>query len=217
MDNKIQVLLVDDHAMVRAGIRQFLERSDNINVVGEADDGVAAQAIIECEVPDVVVVDVKMPRMGGIDLTRWIRSRYDGMKVLVLSAYDDDPYVVTAIQAGANGYALKNTSPLKLIHAVEAVHAGESSLDPAVATKVMSYMMNGGSERSSVTLSEREVEVLREAASGRTNIEIGEKLHISSRTVQGHLRKVFDKLGVYSRTEAVTKAISLRLIPIESD
>ena len=217
MSNKIQVLLVDDHAMVRAGIRQFLERSEKINVVGEADDGVAAQQMIQREHPDVVLVDVKMPRMGGIVLTRWIRERYEGMKVLVLSAFDDDPYVVTAIQAGANGYALKNTSPLKLIHAVEAVYAGESSLDPAIATKVMSYMVSGGPEKSTIVLSDREVEVLREAAGGHTNIEIGEKLHISSRTVQGHLRKVFDKLGVYSRTEAVTKALSLRLIPLDSE
>ena len=215
MEEKIQVILVDDHAMVRAGIRQFLERSDKIDVVGEADDGVAAQALIERETPDVVVVDVKMPRMGGIDLTRWIRERYPDMKVLVLSAYDDDPYVVTAIQAGANGYALKNTSPLKLIHAVEAVHAGESSLDPAIATKVMNYMTSGGQEATTINLSAREAEVLRAAAHGHTNIEIGSKLSISARTVQGHLSKIFDKLGVYSRTEAVTKAISHNLIKVD--
>ncbi|MBV7339823.1 response regulator transcription factor [Chloroflexi bacterium TSY] len=217
MNEKIQVILVDDHAMVRAGIRQFLERSERIEVVGEADDGVAAQMLINREIPDVVLVDVKMPRMGGIDLSRWIREHYADMKVLVLSAYDDDPYVVTAIQAGANGYALKNTSPLKLIHAVETVHAGESSLDPAIATKVMNYMMNAGQEPSPTALSEREIEVLHEAAHGHTNMEIGSKLNISARTVQGHLRKIFDKLGVYSRTEAVTKAISLNLITLEVD
>lgn len=216
MAKKIQVVLVDDHEMVRAGIRQFLERSDKIDVVGEADDGVAAQRLIEQHKPDVLVVDVKMPRMNGIDLTRWVREEHDDMKVLLLSAYDDDPYVVTAIQAGANGYALKNTSPLKLIHAVEAVFAGESSLDPAIATKVMKYMMNGGTGQNAPILSEREVEVLRLAADGHTNIAIGEQLHISSRTVQGHLSKIFDKLGVDSRTEAVTKAITLQLIPLES-
>lgn len=217
MTDKIRVVLVDDHAMVRAGIRQFLERSKKVDVVGEADDGIAAQALIEQTIPDVALVDVKMPRMGGIDLTRWIRENFSDMKVLILSAFDDDPYVVTAVQAGANGYALKNTSPLKLIHAVEAVHAGESSLDPAIATKVMNYMMNAGQIPMEIELSERESEVLAEVARGRTNIEIGDHLNISGRTVQGHLRKIFDKLGVYSRTEAVTKAISLNILSMEAD
>ncbi len=217
MQTKIKVLLVDDHEMVRAGIRQFLERSDKIEVVGEADDGLAAQDMIESQQPDVVLVDIKMPNMGGIELTRWIRERYDTMKILMLSAYDDDPYVMTAIQAGANGYALKNTSPVKLIDAVDAVYAGQSSLDPAIATKVMQYMMGGGdaSQDSMATLSDREKEVLRHVASGLTNIEIGTLLNISPRTVQGHLAKIFNKLDVVSRTEAVTKAISMNLIQLD--
>ena len=202
--------------MVRTGIRQFLERSEKIEVIGEADDGIMAQHLIKKNRPDVVVVDIKMPNMGGLDLARWIRQHYADMKILMLSAYDDDPYVVTAIEAGANGYALKNTSPVKLIHAVEAVYAGESSLDPAIATKVMKYMMGGGSSEdvSNIHLSEREKEVLQHVAAGLTNIEIGKILSISPRTVQGHLAKIFNKFDVVSRTEAVTKALSLNLIQL---
>lgn len=216
MSDKISVVLVDDHDLVRAGTRQYLERGKRIEVVGEADDGLTAQNVIQSQQPQVVLVDIEMPNHSGIDLTRWVSDAVPETKVIVLSAYDDDPYIMAALDAGAKGYVLKNTSPAKLIHAVETVAEGGSALDPAITTKVMGLLMNSRKEEGGVSaeLSDRELEVLRLTAKGQTNREIGVQLNISNRTVQGHLRKIFSKLDVNSRTEAATKAISLGLMEL---
>lgn len=211
---RIRVVLADDHALVRAGIRQYLERSDVIDVVGEASDGIEAQTVIERERPDVLLADIKMPGLGGIDLTAWVRQQELATKVLVVSAYDDDPYVTAAIDAGADGYVLKNTSPADLVAAVRAVHAGQTPLDPAIATKVM-RIASKRNDDDPTELTDRERDVLALAADGLTNKEIGHRLAISSRTVQGHLRKIFDKLQVTSRTEAVTAGLSRGAISLE--
>src|SRR3989304_3411922 len=128
----IRVILADDHAVVRAGIRQFLEHAGDIQVVAEASDGVQAQRLIEQHLPDVAVLDIQMPQASGIEVTRWVRSHHRNVGVLVLTAYDDDPYVLAVLQAGANGYVLKTASPVEIIQAVRDAQAGESTLDPAV-------------------------------------------------------------------------------------
>jgi DNA-binding NarL/FixJ family response regulator len=208
----IRVLLADDHAVVRAGIRQFLETAKDIHVVAEADDGEMARALIESYRPQVVVLDMQMPRGSGIDVTRWVRSHYPTIGVLILTAYDDDPYVMAVLQAGANGYILKTATPKEIVQAVRDVYEGRSVLDPAVTHKLLSHIATKP-EPAVESLTEREQEVLALAARGFTNKAIGVQLGISDRTVQGHLARVFGKLQANSRTEAVMRAVSLGLIP----
>jgi DNA-binding NarL/FixJ family response regulator len=212
-DSQIRVVLVDDHAVVRAGIRQFLERASDIQIVGEAEDGEEAKAVVLGQQPDVAVLDIRMPKMSGIELTRWLRSNYRKVGVLVLTAYDDDPYVLTVLQAGANGYVLKTASPRDIIQAVRDVYAGKSALDAVIAQKLVAQIAKQADENPAEKLSDRELEVLSMTARGFTNKAIGVQLGISDRTVQGHLAHIFNKLQVGSRTEAVMRAVSLGWIP----
>ena len=212
-DQIIRVLLADDHAVVRAGIRQFLERAEDILVVAEADDGLQAEALIQEHHPDVVLLDIQMPKATGIEVTRWVRAHARETGVLILTAYNDDPYVIAVLQAGANGYVLKTASPVEIIQAVRDVHAGKSAVNPAIAQKVLSYITQQKSEAPVETLTEREMEVLMSVARGLTNKAIAAALGISDRTVQGHIAHIFNKLGASSRTEAVMRAVSLGWIP----
>ena len=209
---RIRVLLADDHAVVRAGIRQFLETAEDISVEAEADDGEAAIRLIGQTPPDVAVLDIQMPKMTGIEVTRWIRARFPGMGILILTAYDEEPYALGVLQAGANGYVLKTAKPQEIIRAVREVHAGRSVVDPVIAQKLVTRMVNPASIPVE-TLSEREMEVLVLVAKGMTNKLIANQLKISSRTVQGHLAHIFSKLQASSRTEAVMRAVSLGWIP----
>jgi DNA-binding NarL/FixJ family response regulator len=206
---KIRVLLADDHAVVRAGIRQFLEQADQIEVIAEADDGGAAIKLVEVHQPDVAVLDIQMPEASGIDVTRWIRANQREVGVLILTAYDDDPYVMAVLQAGANGYVLKTASPAEIIRAVKDVHAGHSALDAVIMQKVMAQIGSSTTTISVEKLTDRETEVLTAVAQGYTNKAIGVQLGISDRTVQGHLAHIFNKLQASSRTEAVMRAVSL--------
>ena len=205
----IRVLLADDHAVVRAGIRQFLDQATDIQVIAEADNGVSAKALIEEHNPDVVVLDIQMPKASGIEVTRWIRANQRTVGVLILTAYDDDPYVMAVLQAGANGYVLKTASPLEIIQAVRDVHAGKSAMDATIMQKMISQISRRSEEQPIDTLTDRELEVLTLVAQGFTNKAIGVQLGISDRTVQGHLAHIFSKLHAGSRTEAVMRAMSL--------
>lgn len=210
---KIRVLLADDHAVVRAGIRQFLEHAGDIDIVAEADDGEAAKELIQQHHPDVAVLDIQMPKASGIEVTRWVRSNFRDVGVLVLTAFDDDPYVMAVLQAGANGYVLKTASPVEIIQAVRDVHAGKSAVNAMIAQKLISQITRQTTEPVVEPLTEREAEVLTMAAKGYTNKAIGAQLGISDRTVQGHLAHIFDKMNATSRTEAVMRAVSLGWIP----
>ena len=213
MNETIRVLLADDHAVVRAGIRQFLEHADDIIIIGEADDGEAAKALIQRDPPDVAVLDIQMPKASGIEVTRWIRTNYRQVGVLILTAFDDDPYVLAVLEAGANGYVLKTASPLEIIQAVKDVHAGKSALDPEITQKVMAQLIGHKGTPPVEELTERELEVLALVGKGFTNKAIGVQLRISDRTVQGHLARIFTKLNAASRTEAVMRAVSLGWLP----
>lgn len=217
MSEPIRVVLADDHAVVRAGIRQFLEQAPDIQVVAEADDGEMARALIRQHQPDVAVLDIQMPEASGIEVTRWIRANYRDVGVLILSAYDDDPYVMAVLEAGANGYVLKTASPTDIVQAVRDVYEGKSALDPAIAQKLMANIVDRSSQPEYESLTGRELEVLELAGKGHTNKAIGLQLGISDRTVQGHLAKIYGKLRVSSRTEAVMRAVSLELLTPELD
>ena len=214
----IRVVLADDHAVVRKGIREFLEASGHIRVVAEAADGAEAIAMVAKHLPDVAVLDVQMPELTGIEATRRIKAEFPGVRVLILTAYDDDPYIFALLQAGASGYVLKTADSDELVSAVNAVFRGESALDPAVAQKVVQQLTSGrplGAQAIVEPLTEREIEVLRLAARGLTNKAIGQALGISDRTVQGHLANIYGKLGAGSRTEAVTEALKQGWIVLE--
>ena len=211
--SQIRVLLADDHALVRAGICQFLEQADDINVVAEADDGQEAMALIEEHQPDVAVLDIQMPKASGIEVTRWVRGHHREVGVLILTAFDDDPYVMAVLQAGANGYVLKTASPKEIIRAVRDVHAGNSALDAEIVQKIVAQVSSGIQDQTLEKLTGRELEVLTLVAKGYTNKAIGVQLGISDRTVQGHLAHIFSKLQSGSRTEAVMRAVSLGWLP----
>jgi DNA-binding NarL/FixJ family response regulator len=205
----IRVILADDHIVVRAGIRQILEHAGDIEVVAEADNGITAQDFVREHHPDVAVLDIQMPKASGIEATRWIRANAKDVGVLILTAYNDDPYVMAVLQAGANGYVLKTASPDELIQAVRDVHEGKSVLDASVTQKLMAHMFSGSKTGSVEELTVRELEVLSLVAKGFINKAIGVQLGISDRTVQGHLAHIFNKLQANSRTEAVMRAVSL--------
>jgi DNA-binding NarL/FixJ family response regulator len=209
VSSQIRVLLADDHAVVRAGICQFLEQADDIDVIAEAGDGQDAMDLITQLQPDVAVLDIQMPIASGIEVTRWVREHHREVGVLILTAYDDDPYVMAVIQAGANGYVLKTASPEEIIQAVKDVHAGKSALDSEIVQKMVAQVSSGIQEQPVDKLTERELEVLALVAKGYTNKAIGVQLGISDRTVQGHLAHIFSKLQSGSRTEAVMRAVSL--------
>jgi DNA-binding NarL/FixJ family response regulator len=209
---KIRLILADDHLIVRAGIRQFLDLEDDFEVVAEADDGEQAKALIEQHKPDIAILDIQMPKASGIEVTRHIRANRWPVGVLVLTAYDNDPYVTAVLKAGANGYVLKTAKPMEIIQAVRDVYQGKSVLDRAIVSKVMAYLSSPAGPSIAVNLSDREMEVLTLAAKGYTNRAIAGQLTISDRTVQGHIARIFEKLQVYSRTEAVMKAVSMGLI-----
>lgn len=215
MKNKIAVLLADDHAVVRAGIRQFLEQADDIEVIAEADDGEIAKQYIEQFHPDVAVLDIQMPKSSGIDVIRWSRRTHPEIGLLVLTAFDDDPYIVAVLQAGANGFVLKTAEPDEIILAVREVHKGNSTLDPKITKKIIAQITENKNQGLIEQLSERELEVLKLVSVGYTNKAIAVQLGISDRTVQGHLARIYNKLEASNRTEAVMKAVSLGLLNAE--
>lgn len=205
----IRVILADDHTVVRKGIREILLEAGDIDVIAEAANGEEAIALIDQLRPDVAVLDIQMPKRTGIEVCRHVRAQRWPIGLLVLTAYDDDPYVAAVLQAGANGYVLKTADADDLIRAVHDVHDGKSVLDPTIARKLMTQLAGQADTRPIESLTPRELDVLKLAARGYTNKAIGAQLSVSDRTVQGHLSNVFAKLHVATRTEAVMRAVQL--------
>jgi NarL family two-component system response regulator LiaR len=208
----IKILLAEDHKIVREGTRQLLAQAQGFQVIGEAEDGEEAVRLAAQLAPDIVVMDIRMPRLTGLEATKRIKAANPRTRVLILSAYENDEYIFPALEAGANGYLLKTVGGQELIRAIENIHAGQTVLDPRVTGKVVGQLTGRQSpakkpglrsEEMAESLSARELEVLQAAALGKSNKEIAEALIISAYTVQVHLRNIFGKLGVGSRTEAI--------------
>lgn len=210
----INVLLVEDQCLVRSGVRVLLDREPDIRVVGEAADGEEAVRMARELRPDLVLMDIRMPKMDGIEATRHIKTSHDDIEVLVLSAYEDDESVFQAIQAGASGYVLKDITPTNLIRAIRAVRSGMSTVHPGITRRLldrislMSRARNGGtSHLHSDGLTDRELEIMVELAKGASSREMAARLYVSESTIKSHLRTVYRKIGVRSRSQAVAYAL----------
>jgi two-component system, NarL family, response regulator LiaR len=205
--DKIKVLLADDHVIVREGTKELVQRQPDMEVVAEASDGVEAVELSRLYRPDVIVMDIAMPNMNGIEATKQIKKILPSTAVLILTAYDSDQYIMALLEAGAAGYLLKNVRGNQLIEAIRAVFSGESILQPSTTRRVIDHLKVKATkteeESTAETLTEREMEVLKLAAKGVSNRDIAEQLFVSTRTVQTHLSNIFKKLAVASRTEAI--------------
>jgi DNA-binding NarL/FixJ family response regulator len=210
-EDEIKIVIADDHAVVRAGTRLLLEREADMEVVGEAGDGNQAMQLIERLRPDVAILDINMPGLSGVEVTKRAKPLSPQTAILILTAYDNDEYVFAVLEAGAAGYLLKDAPGQELVSAVRLVRTGEPVLHPSIARKVIQRALDGkdkaAEDRVEDELSEREGEVLRLAARGLSNQEIADTLHISIRTVQRHLNMIFNKLSVGSRTEAIFQSV----------
>jgi len=212
MADTIRVLLAEDHVVVREGTRELVDRERDMEVVGEAGDGAEAIELTGELRPDVVIMDISMPKVNGIEATKRIKELHPTTAVLILTAYDNEQYIFALLEAGAAGYLLKNVRRDELIDAIRAVHNGEPVLHPQIARKVVQRFRErrgppAAEEPVRDPLSEREMEVLRLAGKGISNKDIASQLSLSIRTVQAHLGNIFSKLGVGSRTEAVLFAL----------
>ncbi|MFH2102300.1 MAG: response regulator transcription factor [Chloroflexota bacterium] len=215
--NKIRILLADDHTILRSGIRAILEDEPGFVVVGEAENGRSA-VTMACQVePDVVIMDIAMPLLNGLEATRQIKRQCPGVRVLILTMHDNEEYIRQVLEAGAMGYILKDAAAKELINAIRAVHRGESVLSPAITRLVIEdYLRWGGTrpQEQSDGLSPREREVLQLIAEGHTNKQIAEILSISVKTVQAHRTNLMQKLDLHDRGELIKYAIQKKIIEI---
>jgi DNA-binding NarL/FixJ family response regulator/two-component sensor histidine kinase len=218
---RIKVLISDDHRVVREGLSAILKTKENIEVVGEAQDGQEAVEKARSLVPDVILMDVSMPRMGGVEATRIIKREFPHIGIIALTMYEEQQYIFDLVRAGATGYLLKDTDSSQIVAAIRAVYRGESLIHPSVASKILAEFsllaQRKGKKPGWVEhdLTEREITVLRLVADGKTNKEIANNLDLSEKTVKNHVRNIFHKLQVYDRTQAAILAIRKGLIELE--
>jgi DNA-binding NarL/FixJ family response regulator len=216
----IRVLIVDDHALFRRGLEMVLEQEPDIDVVGEASDGAEALTKAVDSTPDIVLLDVRMPKRGGIDACTAIKDAVPSTKIIMLTISDEEADLYDAIKAGAMGYLLKEISIEEVASAIRAVHGGQSLISPSMASKLLNEfasMIKRGDERQQLPaprLTDREMEVLRLVAKGMNNRDIAKELFISENTVKNHIRNILEKLQLHSRMEAVVYAVREKLLEI---
>ena len=208
MSENIRVLIVDDHAIVREGQMALIDTEPGMEVVGEAQDGFEAVEMADKIQPDVILMDLEMPRKGGIEAIGEIKAENPDARILVLTSYTEDEKVYAAIKAGAQGYLLKDSSPNEILAAIRQVHHGETSMRPSIAEKLMRELQRSSNLKPTVDpLTEREVEILKLVAQGLPNQEISEQLVISERTVRTHVTNILSKLHLANRTQAALYAL----------
>lgn len=206
----MKILLCDDQAVIRDGLEMLLTLEKDMQVVGSASDGAEAVELASQKQPDLILMDLKMPGVNGIEATRQIRAKFPHVKILVLTTYDDDEWLFDAIRAGASGYLLKDTPRQKIIEAIRGTVEGKSFLDPVVAGKLMNQVASNQKQPASILagkLTERELDVLRLLAKGFNNSDIASQLHLSEGTVRNHVSAILEKLNVSDRTQAAVIAI----------
>ena len=218
---RIKVLIADDHRVVREGLVAILKTKENIEVVGEAQDGQEAVEKARTLEPDVILMDLSMPRMGGVEATRLIKREFPHIGIVALTMYDEQHYIFDLVRAGATGYLLKDTESAQIVEAIRAISRGESLIHPSVASKILAEFsllaQKKGKKPSWVEhdLTDREITVLRLVADGKTNKEIANSLGLSEKTVKNHVRNIFHKLQVYDRTQAAILGIRKGIIDLE--
>jgi len=215
----IKILIADDHAVLREGMRNLLDKEKDFEVIGEAGDGEEAVRLATELKPDVVVMDIVMPKLSGIEATRLIKQASPSSAVLILTAYSDIRYILGLLEAGACGYLLKSARGAEVVGAIRAVRSGESVLDPIVTRKLLQRVVGvpggTGEGQASGQLTTREVEILKLAAKGMSNKDIADMLFLSLRTVKAHLTNIFNKMGCGSRTDAIIKGLKQGYITID--
>ncbi|WP_447978962.1 response regulator [Candidatus Nitrospira bockiana] len=218
---RIKVLIVDDHRVVREGLSAILKSKENLEVLGEAQDGQEAVEKARTLLPDVILMDVSMPKMSGVEATRIIKREFPHIGIIALTMYEEQQYIFDLVRAGATGYLLKDSDSAQIVKAIQSVYRGESLIHPSVASKILaefSLLAQKKGKKSSWVehdLTEREITVLRLVADGKTNKEIANTLDLSEKTVKNHVRNIFHKLQVYDRTQAAILAIRKGLIELE--
>lgn len=211
----LRVMIVDDHLVVREGLKQLLEVGGDIEVVAEASSGLECLEFVERQVPDIIFMDIKMPGINGIEITRVLAEKYPTIKVVILTIYDDDQYVTEAIKAGAKGYMLKDATRREFLAVIDHVLHDKAFLDPKVTASVFGELKRGpktSPENEKATMTTRELQVIKAIVDGLRDREIAESLHISEHTVHSHVKNVFRKLKVSSRSQAITKALRVGLV-----
>jgi DNA-binding NarL/FixJ family response regulator len=208
---KTRILIADDHAMLREGMRNLLEKEKDFELVGEASDGEEAVRLAGKLKPDIIIMDIVMPKLNGIEATKQIKQVSPATAILILTAYSDIRYIIGLLEAGACGYLLKNSPGKDVVRAIRAVRSGESVLDSEVTRKLVqrlgSLSKSPDEREANGQLTSREIEILKWAARGLSNKELSEKLFISLRTVKAHMTNIFNKLGCSSRTDAIIKGL----------